>query len=172
MLMLESLKYFREQNNYSQGAVASYLGVSRQMYIKYENGEVEPPLKVVVQLAKFYRVSYDVLIDNKTPGQTITYDIPDSKQMELASPAPAYGSKPVDNSSYYLKSIIEMLPRLLYSEQLKVLAMLSGMVQKETEEKIIPNRKMQAYSKLLNLNQELNLTSNGKKWTREELYER
>ena len=158
--MLDSLKYFREQNNYSQGAVASYLGISRQMYIKYENGEVEPPLKVVVQLAKFYRVSYDVLIDNKTPDQAV------------ASPAPAYGTSDSNNSSYYLKSIIEMLPRLIYSEQLKVLAMLSGMVQKETEEKIIPDRKMQAYTKLLNLNQELNLSSNGKKWTREELYER
>ena len=51
--MLDSLKYFREQNNYSQGAVASFLGVSRQMYIKYENGEVEPPLKTIVQLARF-----------------------------------------------------------------------------------------------------------------------
>ena len=170
--MLDSLKYFREQNNYSQGAVASYLGISRQMYIKYENGEVEPPLKVVVQLAKFYRISYDVLIDNKTPDQTVNYGIPDPEPMEVASPAPAYGTSDSNNSSYYLKSIIEMLPRLVYSEQLKVLAMLSGMVQKETEEKIIPDRKMQAYTKLLNLNQELNLSSNGKKWTREELYER
>ena len=72
--MLDSLKYFREQNNYSQEAVASFLGVSRQMYIKYENGEVEPPLKVVVQLAHFYRVSYDVLIDNKIPEKRVTYD--------------------------------------------------------------------------------------------------
>lgn len=170
--MLESLKFFREENNYSQSAVASYLGISRQMYIKYESGEVEPPLKVVVQLAKFYRVSYDMLIDNKRPGQSVVYEIPETKSVDLASPAPAYGMATDDNSSYFLKTIIEMLPRLLYSEQLKVLAMLSGMVQKETEEKIIPDRKMQAYTKLLALNQELHLSSNGKKWTRGELYER
>lgn len=170
--MLDSLKYFREQNNYSQSAVAAFLGVSRQMYIKYENGEVEPPLKAIVQLAHFYRVSYDVLIDNKIPRQSKTYDIPDSKSIEIASPAPSYGANPSDNSSYYLKSVIEMLPKLIYAEQLKVLSMLSGMVQKETEEKIVPDRKMQAYTKLLALNKELNLSSDGKKWTREELYER
>ena len=170
--MLDSLKYFREQNNYSQSAVAAYLGVSRQMYIKYENGEVEPPLKAIVQLAHFYRVSYDVLIDNKIPGKKVTYDNSEKSGLEIASPAPSYGAAPSGDSSYYLKSIIEMLPKLIYSEQLKVLAMLSGMVQKETEEKIIPDRKMQAYTKLLALNDELHLNSNGKKWAREELYER
>ena len=170
--MLDSLKYFREQNNYSQGAVASFLGVSRQMYIKYENGEVEPPLKTVVQLARFYRVSYDVLIDNKIPEKKVTYKHSEKATMAVASPLPAYGTAESQDSSYYLKSIMEMLPKLIYAEQLKVLSALSGMVQKETEEKIIPNRKMQAYTKLLALNDELHLNSNGQKWTREELYER
>lgn len=170
--MLDSLKYFREQNNYSQEAVASFLGVSRQMYIKYENGEVEPPLKVVVQLAHFYRVSYDVLIDNKIPEKRVTYDNSEKSTLEVASPTPSYGASPSNDSSYYLKSIMEMLPKLIYAEQLKVLSILSGMVQKETEEKIIPDRKMQAYTKLLALNDELHLNSNGQKWTREELYER
>ena len=170
--MLDSLKYFREQNNYSQEAVASFLGVSRQMYIKYENGEVEPPLKVVVQLAHFYRVSYDVLIDNKIPEKRVTYDNSEKSVLEVASPTPSYGAALSNDSSYYLKSIMEMLPKLIYAEQLKVLSILSGMVQKETEEKIIPDRKMQAYTKLLALNDELHLNSNGQKWTREELYER
>ena len=170
--MLDSLKYFREQNNYSQGAVASFLGVSRQMYIKYENGEVEPPLKTIVQLARFYRVSYDVLIDNKIPEKKVTYMHSEKSTMEVASPLPAYGTAESQDSSYYLNSIMEMLPKLIYAEQLKVLSALSGMVQKETEEKIIPNRKMQAYTKLLALNDELHLNSNGQKWTREELYER
>ena len=170
--MLDSLKYFREQNNYSQEAVASFLGVSRQMYIKYENGEVEPPLKVVIQLAHFYRVSYDVLIDNKIPEKRVTYDNSEKSVLEVASPTPSYGAALSNDSSYYLKSIMEMLPKLIYAEQLKVLSILSGMVQKETEEKIIPDRKMQAYTKLLALNDELHLNSHGQKWTREELYER
>ena len=39
-------------------------------------------------------------------------------------------------------------------------------------ERIIPKRKMQAFTKLLALNDELHLNSKGQKWTREELYER
>ena len=170
--MLDSLKYFREVNNYSQSAVASYLGISRQMYIKYESGEVEPPLKVVVQLAHFYRGSYDVIIDYKKSSESASYEKQENGALEIASPLPSYGKSANADLPYYYSSIMEMLPKLVYSEQLKVLSTLLGMVQKETEEKIIPDRKMQAYTKLLNLNQELHLSSGGKKWTREELYER
>ena len=170
--MLESLKYFREENNYSQSGVASFLGISRQMYIKYETGEVEPPLKVVVQLAHFYRVSYDVIIDYKRSSESAGYEKQERGAFKIASPLPSYGKSANVDLSYYYSSIMEMLPKLVYSEQLKVLSTLLGLVQKETEEKIIPDRKMQAYTKLLALNQELHLSSNGKKWTREELYER
>jgi len=49
--MNETLRALREQNNYSQAAVASYLGISRQMYIKYENGDATPPVKIVTELS-------------------------------------------------------------------------------------------------------------------------
>ena len=52
--MKETLKALREKNNYSQATVAKYLGISRQMYIKYESGEAEPPVKVIVALIKLY----------------------------------------------------------------------------------------------------------------------
>ena len=57
--MKESIKNLREKHNYSQSYLATYLEVSRQMYIKYESGEVEPPVHIVVKLAKLYKVSYD-----------------------------------------------------------------------------------------------------------------
>ena len=37
--MKESIKNLREKHNYSQSYLATYLEVSRQMYIKYESGE-------------------------------------------------------------------------------------------------------------------------------------
>ena len=46
--MKESLKALREKNNYSQATVAKYLSISRQMYIRYESEEAEPPVKVIV----------------------------------------------------------------------------------------------------------------------------
>ena len=50
--MNEMLKKLRSLHNYSQSYVAEYLNVSRQMYIKYESGEVEPSVKVVKELCE------------------------------------------------------------------------------------------------------------------------
>lgn len=63
--MFNTIKTLREQNNYSQTAIASYLKISRQMYVKYENGEVDPPVKVISQLCTLYKVPYDVIIEDK-----------------------------------------------------------------------------------------------------------
>ena len=172
--MKETLRALRERNNHSQAAVASFLGISRQMYIKYESGDAVPPSKTVVALSNFYGVPYEVILDDKlNPAngekQEVLYQIDDSSPTEVQSPVIAQEKT---GPSYYLKSIMEMLPKLLYNEQLKVLAKLSGMIQKETEEKIQPDEKMDAYYRLLDFSDKLHLTSGGRGWTREELYER
>ncbi len=59
-----------------------------------------------------------------------------------------------------------------YQEKNNYTQSISNVVQRETKEKNSFDRKLQAYTKLLNLNHELHLSSNGRKWTREELYER
>ncbi|MCQ2590980.1 MAG: helix-turn-helix domain-containing protein [Treponema sp.] len=63
--MKEILIRLREKNRYTQTAMAKLLDVSRQSYMKYETGEVEPPVEVIRKLQKIYNVPYDVLIDNK-----------------------------------------------------------------------------------------------------------
>ena len=178
VLMNETLRTLREQNNYSQAAVASYLDISRQMYIKYENGDAIPPVKIVTALSNFYRVPYDVILEDKlnseedksstAPG---IYDNSRETVLEVHDPAATYGTAS-SSPSYYLKSILEMLPKLVYKEQLKVLEKLSGMVQKATEEKLKPNKQMQNYEKLTKYSDSLHLKSDGRGWTREELYER
>ena len=183
--MNETLRNLREQNNYSQAAVASFLGISRQMYIKYENGDVEPPVKIVMELANFYRVTYDVIIENKfknenedTSEKKISYQQTESNYREIAEPAVAYGpvsfsgdANNLDSTSFYLKTILEMLPKLVYKEQLKVLEKVSGMVQQATEERLKPAKQNSFYDNLINLNNKYHPKSNGEKWTREELYE-
>ena len=67
--MNETIKNLREKNGFSQSYLASYLGVSRQMYIKYENGEVEPPIKAVKALCRLYSVPYSTIIDNELRPQ-------------------------------------------------------------------------------------------------------
>ena len=177
--MNETIRTLREQNNYSQAAIAAYLDISRQMYIKYENGDALPSVKVVTELSKFYRVPYDVILEDKLNHKLQQNDSADSSineinadtVLELHDSASTYGTSDT-STSYYLTSFLEMLPKLVYKEQLKVLEKLSGIIQKATEEKLKPGKQMQNYNKLLKYSASLHLKSDGKKWTREELYER
>ena len=186
MAMNNTIKALREQNNYSQAAVAQFLGISRQMYIKYETGLVEPPVKIVSDLAHFYHVTYDMIIDDAFGNKKGIYEIPEEPALEVHDSAPQYSSgKSAGNTvtydipprktqpqSIYLKSIVEMLPKLIYSEQLMVLEIIAGMVRNSTEEKIMPEKKSTGIDQLLKLNEKYHPRSDGTKWTREEIYER
>jgi transcriptional regulator with XRE-family HTH domain len=167
VLMNETLRKLREQNNYSQAAVASYLEISRQMYIKYENGDAIPPVKIVTALSNFYRVPYDVILEDKLNSKEETHSAAPGIYDNLEETV-----LEVHESSAYLKAILEMLPKLVYKEQLKVLEKLSGMVQKATEEKLKPKIQNSFYDNLTQLNNKYHPKSDGRGWTREELYER
>jgi len=70
--MYETIRYLREKNRYSQTYLAIQLKISRQMYIKYENGVVEPPVDVIKNLCLFYKVSYETILDDKFKEQNVT----------------------------------------------------------------------------------------------------
>ena len=69
------LKALREQRGLYLQDVADFLGVTRQAYMKYENGETKNPRKLE-QLANFFNVTTDYLLGN------------DSNRTD--TPAPAY----------------------------------------------------------------------------------
>ena len=48
------LKAFREKNHFSQEAVASFLGIKRELISYYENDSREPSLEVLEKLADLY----------------------------------------------------------------------------------------------------------------------
>lgn len=62
---MNNLKNLRLKNRYSQTDVAKASGVSRQAYVKYETGEVEPPLFVLRNLARFYNISIQQLAESQ-----------------------------------------------------------------------------------------------------------
>ena len=186
MAMNNTIKALREQNNYSQSAVAQFLGISRQMYIKYETGLVEPPVKIVSELAHFYHVTYDTIIDDSFGDKKGIYENSEEQTLEVLDSAPQYTSgkktgttlaydiqtRKTQPQSMYLKSIVEMLPKLIYKEQLMVLEMLSEIVRNSTAEKLMPEKKSTGIDQLLKLNEKYHPRSDGTKWTREEIYER
>lgn len=129
--MTETLKKLREQNNLSQNVIAHLLGVSRQMYIKYEKGEVNPPVKIITQLAKIYKVPYDFIIDGKlqntdTQHHEAKYKIHNLQKLEV------HDSGVVKNSPN-LDYIVQQLTELDYSEKLKLLSILLEITKKETD---------------------------------------
>jgi len=111
--MKGTIKKLREQHNYSQSYLATYLGISRQMYIKYESGEVEPPVRVVVALAKLYDVSYSIIIDDKlcSSKDSVSYKINNHTEKSVASAAVLYSSNPYSSRLEALFSAIKRLPQ-------------------------------------------------------------
>jgi transcriptional regulator with XRE-family HTH domain len=116
--MKEILIKLIQENRYSQSLLAKILGISRQAYIKYELGEVEPSVEIVRKLSKIYNVSYDVLIDNAVlPYKKIEYKIPTEPTLEVASPttvySPSYIDSDTDNTIEYFKNQLDYLQSVI-----------------------------------------------------------
>ena len=104
--MKETIKKLRDENHYSQATVATYLNISRQMYIKYESGDVEPPVSIVKQLSNLYKVSYEFIIDNKAVSKQMNYSKKsDDLELLVKSPEVSYGKSSNNNFDLALSAI-------------------------------------------------------------------
>lgn len=56
------IRDLREDSDITQKAIASFLMCDQSLYSKYERGEREIPLRLLVQLAKYFNVSLDYLV--------------------------------------------------------------------------------------------------------------
>lgn len=59
------LKELREEHEYTQEYLATYLKVNRIVYIRYENGTREIPVSYLIKLSELYDVSIDYIVENK-----------------------------------------------------------------------------------------------------------
>lgn len=57
-----NLKEFRVQNGLKQKEIAEKLNLKQQTYSRYENGEREPDIDLLMTIADFYRLPIDVLV--------------------------------------------------------------------------------------------------------------
>ena len=149
--MYKTIKNLREKYNYSQTAVASYLTVSRQMYVKYENGEVIPSVRVVKQLCSLYQVSYDFIINDELAGKTeesnseeysLNHYKIEPEVLYIESPTPAY-SVPRKNKGIGIDSargkdnvdLVERIKNLKDYQQKAVFAFISYLMADEKNER-------------------------------------
>lgn len=56
------IRDMREDNDFSQKQIAEYLECDRSLYSKYERGERDIPLHLMVKLALYYQTSVDYLV--------------------------------------------------------------------------------------------------------------
>ncbi len=56
------LKDLREDNDLVQKEVAAILGIDQRVYSNYELGKREIPVRFVIRLAKYYKVSTDYIL--------------------------------------------------------------------------------------------------------------
>lgn len=63
--MLTMLKNLRKQNRLTQRSVAEALHISQTSVSKYERGESEPDLEMVLKMADFFGVTVDEFIRGK-----------------------------------------------------------------------------------------------------------
>ena len=56
------IRDLREDHDLKQKQIAQYLLCDQSLYSKYERGERELPLRLAVELAKYYGVSVDYLV--------------------------------------------------------------------------------------------------------------
>lgn len=125
--MKEVLKQLRTKNRYSQGMIANLLGISRQAYMKYETGEIEPSVEIVRKLSRMYGVSYSTLIDNVLEKDSLEnsshvgiYENT-TKNVIVSSSVPEYKSS-IDveiNDDFY--SNLQYLKKIINSMELRLL---------------------------------------------------
>lgn len=56
------IRELREDNDYTQQTIAEYLKCDQSLYSKYERGERDIPLNLVIKLALYYKTSIDYLV--------------------------------------------------------------------------------------------------------------
>lgn len=66
------IKNLREDHDFTQQYVASYLNIHRVVYSRYENGVRDIPISCLIDLSKLYNVSVDYLVEGGTKERVIS----------------------------------------------------------------------------------------------------
>ena len=62
---IKVLRDLREDNDKTQAEIAEVLGTSQTMYARYERGANELPIRHLIKLCNYYRVSADYILGIK-----------------------------------------------------------------------------------------------------------
>lgn len=95
-MMTERLKIMRENRSFSHAQVAEYLGITRQAYANYENGERDIKAETLRKLVVFYHTSADYLLgvtDEPSPSHASNMEQPYDSLVEITACIRTLGRK-------------------------------------------------------------------------------
>ncbi|MDD3192970.1 MAG: helix-turn-helix transcriptional regulator [Oscillospiraceae bacterium] len=64
---MQRLRNLREDHDMTQEQIARILGTSQTMYARYERGASELPIRHLILLCRYYRVSADFVLGLEAP---------------------------------------------------------------------------------------------------------
>lgn len=80
-MLNEKIKKLRLSYNLSQVELANSLGVSKQCISNWENDNVQPSIEMLVNIARFFNVSADYLLDM---DEKVLIDVQGLSEREIA----------------------------------------------------------------------------------------
>lgn len=72
MIMRLRIRDIREDHDMTQKQVSEYLHCDQSLYSKYERGQREIPLSLIIKLSELYDTSIDYLV-GKTDNPNVNY---------------------------------------------------------------------------------------------------
>ncbi len=79
MYYCQRLKDLREDKDLSQNDICKFLNMKQPQYSRYERGERDLPLDILVILSKFYNVSCDYILGLTNDKRGIGYEEKETK---------------------------------------------------------------------------------------------
>lgn len=62
MIYAQKIKELREDNDYTQTQIATFLNIKQTVYSRYEREENQLPIHHLIELCKYYGVSADYIL--------------------------------------------------------------------------------------------------------------
>ena len=69
LVYIKRIRDLREDHDKTQQEIADILGTSQTMYARYERGANEMPIRHLITLCKYYKVSADYILGIKDINQ-------------------------------------------------------------------------------------------------------
>lgn len=115
MTVGERIRKLRKQNGYSQEKLATYLCMSRQAVVKWEQNICEPNLDCLTAIAKVFKVDLDYLITGEVDDDGISNQIYEKKTVIIKNNSLLQDKKDIIALLVMIISTIAFVGTFIYS---------------------------------------------------------